>query len=273
VDQIPAINQIIKRAGNNPFRFVFLDPTGWADIPMLNLQPLLRNRSCEVLINLMTRHIVRFLDEPDRADSYHDLFGRSEVLDLLRSTPRENNERAEQAVREYCRSLTLLCDFRYVSSAVILEPEEESVKYFLVYGTNHPRGVEVFKAAEMKAARIQNDVRHETQVRKTGQPLFRFDDSPPQSRITRQLRRRYLDRARKKVIGVLSAAGRSAELRYADLFCEAMAFPLVTPDDLESWVRALQPNVQIRLAGSSRRRKLSPSEDDSLLVTDPRLIE
>jgi three-Cys-motif partner protein len=162
VEEIGAIESVIKESTRNPFRFIFLDPQGWADIPMRRLQPFLRNRSCEVLINLMTRHIVRFLDEPDRAESYNNLFGRNEVLDMLRNTSLRNApsyERAQQAVREYGRSLTLLCDFRYVSSAVILEPDEESIRYFLVYATNHPRGVEVFKGAEIKAARIQDAVR------------------------------------------------------------------------------------------------------------------
>lgn len=271
-DQIPAINRLIQRSGRNLFRFVFLDPKGWADIPMVKIQPLLRDRSCDVLINLMTRHIIRFLDEPDRAESYHGLFGRPEVLDALRSTPRHNQERAEQAVREYCRSLRVLCDFKYVSSAVILEPDEESVRYFLVYATNHPRGVEVFKAAEMKAARIQDDIRHETRVRKTGQPEFSFGGGPPKSRLTLRLRERYQARAHEKVIEVLSAQGPVTPLPYADLFCEAMAFPLVTPDDLESWLRQLEPNIEIHLAGSPRRRKPSPSEEDTVVVRRPDLL-
>jgi three-Cys-motif partner protein len=268
-DQVPAINQLISRSAQNPFHFVFLDPKGWADIPMEKIRPLLRDRSCEVLINLMTRHIIRFLKEPDRADSYRALFGRPEVLEILRNTPSENNERAEQAVREYCRSLRLLCDFNYVSSAVILEPDEESVRYFLLYATNHPRGVEVFKAAEIKAARIQDDVRHEAHVRKTRQPELRLGGGPPKSRVALQLRDRYAARARKKVIEILSASSPADSVRYSELFCEAMAFPLVTPDDLESWLRALEPSIEIRLAGSSRRRKPSPSEKDSVLVRKP----
>ena len=152
------------------------------------------------------------------------------------------------------------------------EPDEESVRYFLVYATNQPRGVEVFKAAEIKAARIQDDVRHETHVRKTGQPEFLLDGGPPKSRLTLQLRERYATRARKKVIEVLAAKNPSASVPYSELFCEAMAFPLVTPDDLESWLRALEPNIEIRLAGSSRRRKLSTSEDDNVLVRKPDLL-
>ncbi|HVM48097.1 MAG TPA: three-Cys-motif partner protein TcmP [Candidatus Acidoferrum sp.] len=268
-DQIPAINQLIKRSAHSPFRFVFLDPKGWSDIPMEEVRPLLRDRSCEVLINLMTRHIIRFLDEPDRADSYRALFGRPEVLEVLQNTPRENNARAEQAVREYCRSLRLLCDFKYVSSAVILEPDEESIRYFLVYATNHPRGVEVFKDAEIKAARIQDDVRHETHIRKTGQPELLLGGGPPKSRLTLQLRDRYAARARKKVIEILSAKSPASSVPYSELFCEAMAFPLVTPDDLETWLRTLEPSIEIRLAGSARRRKPSPSEEDGVLVRKP----
>ncbi len=83
-EQIPAISQYIDKNAPNPFKFVFLDPKGWADIPMLKLQPILRDRSCEVLINLMTRHIIRFLDEDDRAESYNNLFGRPDVLEILR---------------------------------------------------------------------------------------------------------------------------------------------------------------------------------------------
>src|SRR4030095_13393733 len=103
----------VRKHAKNPFRFVFLDPEGWADIPMSALQPFLRDRSCEVLINLMTRHIIRFLDQPDREESYKNLFGRADVLERLRAASKD--ERTDQAVREYCRSLRQLCDFSYVS--------------------------------------------------------------------------------------------------------------------------------------------------------------
>jgi three-Cys-motif partner protein len=265
VPSIPEINQVVRKHAKNPFRFVFLDPKGWSDIPMKALQAFLRDRSCEVLINLMTRHIIRFLDQPDREESYKNLFGRADVLEKLRAATRD--ERTDQAVREYCRSLRQLCDFSYVSSAVILDPTQESIRYFLVYGTNHPRGIEVFKEAEMTATRTQDFVRHETHVRKSGQPELIFGDHSPGSRVSDQLRRRYLERARTKIVDMLrhSTAG---EIRYSELFCEAMAFPLVTPADLRSWIEALVPNVRLRLAGSTRRKKPSPEQDDRVTVVN-----
>lgn len=266
VPSISEINRVTCKHAKNPFRFVFLDPKGWADIPMKALQPFLQDRSCEVLINLMTRHIIRFLDQPDRADSYKNLFGRSDVVEKLRKTP--NDERTDQAVREYCRSLQHLCDFGYVSSAVILDPAQQTVRYFLVYGTNHPRGIEVFKEAETTAAKIQDSIRHETQVRKTGQPELQLGNVSSESRLSHDLRRRYLVRARAKVIEILRRSG-SRALSYSELFCEAMAFPLVNPRDLESWIEALIPNVKLHLGGSALRKKPSPSEDDCVIVANP----
>ena len=268
--QIPAIEKLIKSSGQNPFRFVFLDPKGWADSPMNKLQPLLANRSCEVLINLMTRHIVRFLDQPDRKNSYQQLFGRPGVVEVLQNTC--NDERVERAVREYSLSLKLLCHFKYVSSAVILEPNEEAVRYYLVYATNHPRGVEVFKAAENKAAKIQDDVRQQARVRKTGGQLeFPTDEGPQKSRLILELLQRSLRSGRENVIKILRG-NTSSSVAYSDLFCEAMAFPLVTPNDLIKWLEELRPNLEFKLAGAPSRRKPSPAEDDKIIILNSRAL-
>jgi three-Cys-motif partner protein len=275
VERIGDIESIIKENTRNAFRFIFLDPKGWADIPMKSLQQFLRNRSCEVLINLMTRHIIRFLDEPDRADSYNNLFARRGVLENLRSSDMRNepaHARAEQAVREYGLSLRLLCGFKYVSSAVILEPDAESIRYFLVYGTNHPKGVEVFKTAETKAAKIQEAVRYDTRVRKTHQPDLFFDEAPPSSKISSKLRQFYCDKARRKVLQVLSATRAQTKLPYSKIFCEAMAFPLVTPNDLVGWLSVLKPHITLEFGGSLRRQKFLPQEDDWILVIDPKSL-
>ena len=274
IDLIGDIQALIKENTRNPFRFIFLDPKGWADIPMRGLQPFLRNRnrSCEVLITLMTRHIIRFLDEPDRADSYNNLFGRPGVLKNLRNSAISNepsHARVERAVREYGLSLRLLCGFRYVSSAVILEPNEESIRYFLVYATNHPRGIEVFKSAETKAASVQDAVRYDARLRKTLQPDFFFDDAPPSSRISLRLREFYAEKARQRVLEILTSIPPQSKVHYSKLFCEAMAFPLLTPEDLLGWLTALEPHIQLSFAKSLRRRKFIPLEDDWILVVDP----
>ena len=88
---------------------------------------------------------------------------------------------------------------------MILEPNEEAVRYYLVYATNHPRGVEVFKAAENKAARIQDNVRQESRVKKAGGQLeFPSEDGPPKSRLILDART-VQESARNKVIDVLAS--------------------------------------------------------------------
>lgn len=268
IDRLPEITKLANQSGKNPFKFVFLDPKGWSDIPMRRLADFLKGRSCEVLINLMTRHIIRFLDQPDRAQSYNDLFGRNDVLPLLQKTP--HGEQADVAVREYCRSLQIMCGFKYVSSAVILEPDKEDKRYFLVYATNHPRGVEVFKTAETKAAKLQDDVRYEAKIQKTRQPeMTGLFGGIPKSKVSKNLWKKYCDRAKAKVVKRILDSAKDG-VSYSDLFCEAMAFPLVTPTDLRSWIQSFGDAIKVHLARSTRRRELSPvEEEDKVYLKDP----
>lgn len=266
---IAAISQIVQSSGANPFKFVFLDPKGWSDIPMQPMLPLIKGRSCEVVINLMTRHIIRFIDEEDRAKSIVDLFGRQEVLPILRETPPE--ERHDALVREYCKSLHTLAGYKYVSSAAIFDPKKDEIRYFLIYGTNHHRGIEVFKAAESKAARLQDNLRYEAAVHKSGgqdDMLGQlFGEALPKSRYAYRQWEHYCRKARRKIITRL-AEGPPTGVLFADLFCDAMAFPLVTPQDLHGWLDGLKGHLEIHLAGQ-RRKKASPDREDWIRARKP----
>ncbi|MCG3149630.1 MAG: hypothetical protein PCFJNLEI_03095 [Verrucomicrobiae bacterium] len=263
VREIPAIQRILNKDSTNTFKFVLLDPKGWADIPMDEIKPLIMGRSSEVLVNLMTSDIRRFLDEDSRALSFHKLFGRDDVLQKLQELPK-GAERTEFAVYEYCRSLKKLCGFKYVSTAVVLAPDKESVKYFLVYATNHPVGIEVFKRAEMKVAGIQEQVRVDVQIRRTGQTLMAFDECAPKSRTTLRLRDRYVALAKDKVLSELLDAGPKGIL-YSELFCEAMGFGLVQPDDLLGWIKGWEPHVKLAYEKPTSR-KPSVERDDRVIV-------
>jgi three-Cys-motif partner protein len=268
VENLTKIAKHIASSGNNAFKFVFLDQKGWAATPMSRLQPFLQNRSCEVLFNLMTSFLTRFVDNEDRASSYEQLFGRSGVLERIRELPKGTGEREEAAVREFCKTLRDLCGFRYVSEAVILDPEKEKVRYYLVFATNHHKGIEVFKNAEMKAARLQDYVRHQTQIQKSGQDELPLGDGPPTSPISLRLRDLYYVKAKKKFIETLRKAPTAEGVSYRDLYCETMAFPLVTPADLDQWLRELWSKIEIRFSGSLNRKKLSPDVDDRVVVID-----
>jgi len=267
IEQLTEINKIVQRAGSSPFKFVFLDPKGWSDIPMQRLRPFLTDRSCEVVVNLMTRFIIRFFDQPDRAESCRELFGRDDVLPIVQAAPPE--DRQDVLVREYCKSLHTLCGFKYVSSAVILEPNRDDIRYFLVYGTNHHRGVEVFKTAERKAARLQDEIRHAASVQKSGQEDMMgtlFGGASPKSRHAYWLWERYCAKAKRKVIERILAAPTGGVL-FTELFCDAMAFPLVTPTDLYGWIKGWEKYLSLRLEDPSKK-KPSPDQNDWVEAKD-----
>src|SRR5207253_635904 len=125
IEKLPEIQKLVARAGAGPFKFVFLDQKGWAAAPIRELRPFVAERSCEILFNLMTSFLTRFVDTETRAESYYRLFGRRGVLERIRALPKGTGQREEAAVKEYCKSLREICRFRYVAEAVVLDPAME----------------------------------------------------------------------------------------------------------------------------------------------------
>ena len=161
-----------------------------------------------------------------------------------------------------------------MSSAVILEPKRDDIRYFLVYGTNHHRGVEVFKTAETKAARLQDHIRHEAAVQKSGGQDDMmgglFGGEAPKSDFAYTLWQRYCEKARRKVTERILAAPVQG-IAFAELFCDAMAFPLVTPTDLHSWLMQWKSAIEVRLDGHNRK-KPSPDNNDLVLLKNAELL-
>lgn len=272
IDNLAEIERLINEAGRNPFKFLFLDQKGWAGAPLAKLRPFVAERSCELLFNLMTSFLTRFVDTETRSESYKSLFGRADVIKAIRELPKGTGQREEAAVREYCKSLRQICNFRYVAEAVIFEPEQEKIRYYLVFATNHHRGIEVFKAAETAAARLQDEVRYDKRLSKTGQIELMLDQGAPSSPKRLEMRSRYCSLARRKVIELLSSKPGGHIIPYESVYCEAMAFPLVTPNDLENWVRELDRYVTLQLEGATKKRKPRP-DTDSIVINKPRELK
>lgn len=258
---IRSIESYLKRLGDSAFRFLLLDPKGWKGLSMRRVARLVNDRSSEILVNVMVRHLRRFLSEDDRAESYREFFGRDGVREAVLAAPKE--ERADILVREYCRSLQDICGFKYVSSCLILNSGKDEPRYFLVFATNHHRGVEVFKDAETEASKVQhiveNDVRRRKRQRtKMQEEMPLFDDND----FLRRRKEHYRKLALSKVLDKLS---QQKSMLYRDAFCEAAAFPLVTKkmilEDLEN-----HPDIDLVLdqskSTSGRRKKPNTDQDD-----------
>ena len=69
------IEDVVKFAKerHDSFPFIFLDPKGWELLDIELIRPILTLEPGEVLINLMTSFILRFLDVPGKG--FERLFG------------------------------------------------------------------------------------------------------------------------------------------------------------------------------------------------------
>jgi len=254
VDTIQEIEKCIATAGHNPFKLVFLDQKGWAAAPMDELRKFVGGvRPCELLFNVMTSFLTRFVDRDDLADSYHALFGRSGVIERIRSLPKGSSQREEAAVDEYCRSLREICGFKYVSQAVIMDAAKERIRYYFVFATNSLHGIQVFKDAEAKATITQDEVRHETKLNKQVQVGLPFGGPTPRSSKVLELQQRYIHRSRESILNSFGSH-RGATMSYDEVYGNAMGFPLVTQADLDTILQSLSPNVQLKLAGTRRKK-------------------
>lgn len=251
VDKIQLIEDYIATVGTTPFKLVFLDQKGWAAAPMAKLRSFVGTRSCELLFNVMTSFLTRFVDRETLAESYHSFFGRAGVIDRIRSLPKGTGEREETAVDEYCQSLRDICHFKYVSQAIIMDTSKERVRYYFVFATNSLHGIQVFKEAEMKASIAQDEVRHKTKLDKQTQFGLPFGEPIKSSKVL-GLQKRSIERARDLVVRTLLSS-QSRTVSYDELYGSAMAFPLVTQSDLNEILLSLAPNVDLHLVGERRK--------------------
>ena len=134
-----------------------------------------------------------------------------------------------------------------------------------MYRTNDFHGIDVIKKAESTGARILDDIIYETEKAKSSQPDLLLEGGSKQSRLIANLRARYCQRGRTAVLKILNAKV-LGKVPYAELYCEAMAYPLVAPDDLFNWLLELKSKVELSLAGSGKRKKPSPEKDAWVLV-------
>lgn len=119
-DAIGAIVRFVRAGGTKSFPFIFIDPTGWTGFGMKVIAPLLRLDPGEVLINLMTGHISRFVESPQEQaqHSFEDLFGSSAFKTKIEGLAR--TERLDALVEGYTDTVRHTGNFRYVCSAPVL---------------------------------------------------------------------------------------------------------------------------------------------------------
>jgi hypothetical protein len=226
-----------------------IDPTGWKLAGISQISPLLKLKPGEVVINLMSSFITRFVN--DTATDLSDLLG--EDFPELRNLSGTELEFA--VVRKYCDLVKREGGFSYVCALPVMKPDSDAFNFYLIYATRHPKGVEVFKSVEKRTEEQTHLVRADVQLRqrqeKTGNLELFGAPVLYRERKYQQLAEDNRKRAKKRVCELLSASG---EVSYDDCWAEALQFPAVYQSDLRDWLAEWEKAERLHVKG---RRKLT----------------
>ena len=259
---IPEIGKFIGRA----FSLIFIDPTGWTGFGLKRIEPLLRHRPGEVIVNFMFDHINRFLEKPsaELSPSFDELFGGPGWDSAVQATSR----REEAIIALYCNRMRTIGDFSHVTSTRILNPTKDRTYFYLIYGTRHPKGLVEFRKVEEEALseqeRVRLDAKEASRLERTKQPLLipmgEMPSGPTPLDIERDVR---LLEAEAKLPGLLDAQGRTD---YDSSLASMLETPLVFERDVKALIARLQQDRYLRIEGLESRQRVPQYGRGHLLV-------
>jgi len=155
-DELAAVAEdIVAEARERNWRLAptlaFIDPFGWSGVPLRLISELLSFEKCEVLFNFTFDSVNRFVgdERPGVTRSFAELFGTDE------SDEPEHHEAAALAGTErkyflrdlYMHGLREIAGFTFVRSFELRDVERGRTAYFLMFGTRHPKGLQMIKEA------------------------------------------------------------------------------------------------------------------------------
>jgi three-Cys-motif partner protein len=264
---IDEILQFVNAGGRGSFPFIFIDPTGWSGFGMDRIGPLLKLNPGEVLINLMTGHIRRFIESPDEhtQDSFKALFGSADFQQTVAGL--SGIHRDDALIEAYAANVRKTGGFNYVCSAIVLHPEKDRTHFHLIYATRDPKGVEVFKQAEKKAMSVMEAARADAQQRKrqtkSGQTELFGSDALHHPGYYESLREHYTSRVHDRVLLLLQGQKRIA---YDDIWDSTLTEPLVWESDLKEWIKEWITKGEVRIEGREPKERTPKREHGHYLV-------
>jgi three-Cys-motif partner protein len=229
----------------NSFPFFFIDPKGWELVAIDLIKPILGLHPGEVLINLMTSWIRRFLS--DESKHFERLLGPN-VGNLRQLT---GDEQEEELVRCYANSVKVAGKFNYVCTLPVLKADADMIHFWMVYGTRHPKGVEEFKRTENVVIPFMHQKRALVQQRRKfvqsgGQfSLYEAEATYVERRLTR-LEKKNLAAARAYLKKRLEKA---ATLTFDEAWAATMQFSLVAESNLKDWIKEWVDKGDVELLG------------------------
>ncbi|TQV70257.1 three-Cys-motif partner protein TcmP [Denitrobaculum tricleocarpae] len=254
-DNVSRISEFAKTS----FSLIFIDPTGWQGFSLEKITPLLNLRG-EVLINFMSNFIVRFLEDPrpEIASSFDNLFGKnwfSEWSQLHSS----GLSREAAAIEVYTQRLKRVGNFKHVTSTRILKPKADRSYFYLIYATQHWKGVQEFRSVEKKAIyeqeRLRNAAKYTAEVAKTGQKsLFGEAVMEASNKTYEAERETQLEHAESKLTEALRRHPEG--IKYEKLIGIILETPLVWESDLKKWLSDLKQSNKVMIPEMTGKQRV-----------------
>ncbi|MCC7369861.1 MAG: three-Cys-motif partner protein TcmP [Chloroflexi bacterium] len=149
----PGIVDAIRRAGRPSFWFI--DPFGYAGLPLSLVNRILSLPRAEVLVTLMVQDINRFLENANHQTADAQLFGLEgdellARLDEVKQSPDRVGALRDLYV-ERLEATTAPGHRRFVTSVGVARRGPTDIIYFLVHSTGHPKGKREMKEAMFEA--------------------------------------------------------------------------------------------------------------------------
>lgn len=131
--------------------FVFIDPFGFAGVPLSLINRLMKNDKCEVLINFMYEDISRWFKNPGNKPHLNEMFGNNKWKEVL-SSDKSAQEKTIELHNVYRDQLLSQGNIKYVRS-FMMKNKFNKPDYFLFFGTNSLVGLKAMKEAMWKVDR------------------------------------------------------------------------------------------------------------------------
>ena len=225
---------------------------------MNSIKPLLSLRG-EVLINFMYTQLNRFIDHPDpeQQKNYDELFGYSEWNDDIKHLESTGQSRENAILQTYCAALKKAGNYKHVTSTRILFGTKNRTYFYLIYATNHPKGLIEFRKAEQVMLEEQEHVRNLAKLKKTMDTSKTLDLFAPEEEIQSNTRKSTLDsrnenlmHAREMLLQMLS----SGPLSYMETLT-MLEIPYVSENDMKDIVGNLYDQKKITMINRKPKQR------------------
>lgn len=138
-----------------------------------------------------------------------------------------------------------------------LKADQDTFHYHMIYGTRHPRGVEVFKDTEKNVVPFMHETRALAQERKrlaqTGQYSFLGPQALYKETRFSRFRQRNIELAKGEVQRLLES---KSVVRYDDAWFTAMQHSTVVEGDLREWIDMWSREGRLEIRGRRPKQKV-----------------